>query len=301
MLPLPTILRRREESFDMKRFNFMKNSEGGEPITVGRTGKKKLDLFPRIVCFLVAVVVWLFMVNMNDPNSTETMTLKLSVVGELVTADGSALTVVSMDKSEVTITVKGTNRDLKHFTKGDYRAIVDVSDIEKTGEITLPVQITTPANSSIKLESQDVINVTLSVDLLVEKEIPLSVMFDENSQRVEDYEYKVLVDVDGVEIDTLESIMIKIKGAKSVVDRITAATYTVKYGEQSNKYFSVVPTYVTDSAEEIDTSRVTCSDITVTVKVISENGEEIESSSTVSWGSTEQVGSTESVSEDTEG
>ena len=260
----------------MKRFDFTKDSDNsGGSITVEHTPKKKLDLFPRIVCLIIALGIWIYMVNMNDPNSTETLTLKLDLVGatSLVTEDGTPLTVVEMDKTEVTITVKGTNRDLKTFTKGEYRATVDVSGIKKSGELTVPVKITTPANSSISLVTSGVTEVTVSVDLLVEKEIPFSVGFAEDSLPIEDYEYSILVDVDGVEFEQLDG-KIKISGPKAVIDHITSAAYTVKHGELSSKYFAVVPTYTTDSAEIIEFGRVICPDITVTVKVVNENAEE---------------------------
>lgn len=270
----------------MKRYNFMKNSDGNEPITVEHTSKKKLDLFPRIICLLVAIGIWIFMVNLNDPNSTETLTLKLDLVGAsgMVTEDGAPLAVVGVDKTEVTITVKGTNRDLKHFTKGDYRATVDVSGIKNSGEMLLPVKITTPAGSSINLVSSGVTEVTVNVDLVSEKEIPITVGFAVDSLPLEGYEYELGVDVDGVAMSELGN-KIKIKGPKSVVDRITGASYFVVYGEQTNKYSQVVPTYVIDNGEVLDTGRVICPDITVTVKVIvpdsleseSESGEESES------------------------
>ena len=278
----------------MKRFDFTKDSDNsGGSITVEHTPKKKLDLFPRIVCLIIALGIWIYMVNMNDPNSTETFTLKLDLVGatSLVTEDGTPLTVVEMDKTEVTITVKGTNRDLKTFTKGEYRATVDVSGIKKSGELTVPVKITTPANSSISLVTSGVTEVTVSVDLLVEKEIPFTIGFAEDQLPIEGYEYSILVDVDGIEFDQIAG-KIKVSGPKSVIDHITAATYTVKYGEQSSKYFSVVPTYVTDSAEVIDFSRVVCPDITVTVKVINEDSEEEESSETSESSESEQESET---------
>ena len=269
---------RREESFNMKQYDFRRNSDGttGE-ITVEHTPKRKLDLLPRIICLLAAIGIWIFMVNMNDPNATETMTLKLSIVGDLVAEDGTPLTVLGMDKTEVTIQVKGTNRDLKSHTAGDYRAVVDVSGVKKSGEITIPVKITTPANSTIKLDTQDVVDVTVTVDLVAEKEITLDVKFAEDSLPVEGLEYEIGVDVDGVDLTTIGN-KIKIKGPKSVVDHITSATYTVVHGEQSNKYFAVVPTYATDLVDPIDTSRVICSDITVTVKVITPEPEESDSS-----------------------
>ena len=270
----------------MKRYDFMKNSDGNEPITVEHAPKKKLDLFPRIICLLLAIGIWIFMVNINDPNSTETFTLKIDLVGasNMVTDEGTSLAVVGMDKAEVTITVKGTNRDLKHFTKGDYRATVDVSGIKKSGEMTLPVKITTPTDSSINLVTSGVTEVTVSIDLVSEKEIPITVGFAPDSIPLEGYEYELGVDVDGVAASELGN-KIKIKGPKSVVDRITGANYFVVYGEQTNKYSQVVPTYIIDNGEALDTGRVICPDITVTVKVIapdtleseSESGEESES------------------------
>ena len=138
----------------MKQFDFMKDPDasGADSITVEHTPKRKLNLFPRLVCLFTALVIWIYMVNVNDPDMTETMTLTIELKG-VETLEEAGMMVYGLSERTVTVTVKGTNRDLKQFTEADYKATVEVGGINEVKDnIQLPINIIVPENSNISLE-----------------------------------------------------------------------------------------------------------------------------------------------------
>lgn len=156
----------------MKQFDFMKDpdNKGADSITVEHTPKRKLDLFPRIICLLVALGIWIYMVNMNDTDATETITLRIELTG-VDTLEGEGMMVYGFDERTVTVTVKGTNRDLKQFDESGYKATVDVIGITEAKVNNLPITIKPPANTSITVESLTPGNVLVISDFIEIKTI----------------------------------------------------------------------------------------------------------------------------------
>lgn len=156
----------------MKRVDFMRDPDnnGNESITIERTSKRKIDIFPRIICLLFALGIWVYMFNMNDADTTEEITLRIELSGESVLHE-EGIMVYGFDERSVTVTVKGTNRDLKRFVESDYKAIVDVIGITEAKVNNLPITIKVPANSSITVVSTTPGNVPIISDFVEEKTI----------------------------------------------------------------------------------------------------------------------------------
>jgi YbbR domain-containing protein len=211
----------------MKHFDFMKDpyKKGDKAISVANKKKRKLDLLPRLICLLLALVIWIYIVNLNDTDITSTMTLEIQVVGADTLADNGMM-MYGMDKTGVTITVKGSNRDLKKYSEADYSAVVDVSDLQTAGKHTLPISIKTPAGSSISTTSVEPATVSLMADFYATKELPLNIF--EKYIKISAYDYSIEKSSDTV----------KVSGPKSVVDKISYAGYTIEGEISLSKSFS---------------------------------------------------------------
>ena len=213
----------------MKQYDFIRDPEkkGDAGITLERTSKRKLDIVPRIVCLLIAAFIWIYMVNLNDTDITSTMTLKINVVGaEELRADDNML-IYGLDKNTVTITVKGSNRDLRKYAETDYIASVDVSQLNSEGKHTLPINISTPAGSSITVVGADPQQVNLYSDYSVTK----SVRFDVKPgamTTVTTYTYDI----------EQSTYYIDVIGPRSMVDIIDSVQYHVDGEFYSSKSFS---------------------------------------------------------------
>ncbi len=258
----------------MKQYDFMKDPDknGAESITVEHTPKRKLDLFPRIVCLLVALGIWIYMVNINDADAIETITLRIELSG-VDTLESEGMMVYGFDERTVTVTVKGTNRDLKQFDESEYKAIVDVIGITEAKVNNLPITIKTPANTSITVESLTPGNVLVISDFKEIKSIEnIKVGFglagDKNF-------------VGDVSVDSLD-----ISGPREIVSKIVSVEFKID-GEvkdgQEIKNLSVVKFYDMNG-EEVDVKGA----VTILTKEISVIINE-ETSSSESSESTEET------------
>lgn len=206
----------------MKKYEFIKDTDenGNKTISVSDKPKRKLDLFPRFLCLLISLVVWLWMVNFNDTDVLETMVLKIEVEGQDVLEDREMM-IYAIDKREITVTVKGSNRDLRKYSADDYRAVVDVSKIDEAGQHTLPLYVIPPQGSSLTVSESEPLNVSLKTDFVARK----NVSFDVFVTNVQDgglvkYSFENRLADDGNKV-------VDIVGPASYVDLISSARLTV--------------------------------------------------------------------------
>ncbi|MBQ8408852.1 MAG: hypothetical protein IJY39_08315 [Clostridia bacterium] len=213
----------------MKQYDFRKDPEkkGDEGITVAHTPKRKLDIVPRIVCLIIAAFIWIYMVNLNDTDITSTLTLKINVTGvdELRAQDN--MVIYGMDKSTVTITVKGSNRDLRKYSESDYVATVDVSQLSKDGKHSLPISIKTPSGSSITVVGTDPQNVNLYSDYSVTKSVRFEVLRG-SMTTITTYKYEIVQ----------SDYYVDITGPRAMVDIIDSAQYHIDGEFYSSKSFA---------------------------------------------------------------
>ncbi len=179
-----------------------------------RASRKKLDLGARLVCLLIALIIWIYMVNFHDTDSMETLTLKIDVVGVDALSAHDDMMVYDMDKKTVSITVKGTNRDLKEFSDLEYKASIDVSKISTIGEHKLEVVVKTPDNSTITLVSADPATVSLWADRKTSREIPVDTVI-----------VGVLNQMSFMATASIDEI--KVEGPRIIIDRISVAVIEV--------------------------------------------------------------------------
>lgn len=199
----------------MKQFEFMRDPDGksGDGISISNGRKNKLDLIPRLVCIIVAIVIWLWTVNLNDTDITETMVIKIDYTG-ISELESSGMMIYGMDKTEITVTIQGSNRDLRKYSGSEYSATVDVSRIKEMGQYTLPVSVNIPLNTSIKVIESEPLNVNLRADESVEKSVPFDVMIENGATN---HSYNIEKSVSSIEI----------KGPKAVIDMIEYARFSV--------------------------------------------------------------------------
>ena len=199
----------------MKRYDFIKDTDdnGKETITVSNSPKHKLDLIPRIVCVLISILVWLWMVNLNDTDVTETMIVKINVVG-LDKLEDDGMMIYGMDKSEITVTVQGSNRDLRKYNPDAYTATVDVSSINEVGQHTLPLTIKTPSDTSLTIVESEPLNVNVHADFKAVAEVSFDVLIENG---LLNYSY----------VTTKNSTSIQLEGPKTIIDMIETARFSI--------------------------------------------------------------------------
>ncbi|MBE6583418.1 MAG: hypothetical protein E7649_00360 [Ruminococcaceae bacterium] len=212
----------------MKKLEFVNDPDktGDESVVVSDKKRRKLDIFPKLICLLIAIVVWLWMVNLNDTEATETKLLKIEYIG-VQSAESGNVMFYGMDKTEVTVTIKGSNRDLKKYTDSEYHAVVDVSSFTPSNivageKITLPITIQTPEKSSLSVSDSNELNVSMYVDTYMVKEVPFDAMVDKNNDDTNTYEK--IVSIEG---NNGKGNVITIAGPSKIVSLISHARYNI--------------------------------------------------------------------------
>ena len=161
----------------MKQYQFMKDVDenGEQTVNVAFKPRRRFNLVASLVCLLGAIAIWLAVVNINETDVTETMVLKITYEG-VEELEERNMMIYGMDKTEVTVTVQGTNRDIKKHAVEDYSVVVDVSDLITTGSYILPLEIKIPDDSKVTVAPDSSLNVSLFCDVAAEKTVPFDVL-----------------------------------------------------------------------------------------------------------------------------
>ena len=249
----------------MKQYQFIKDTDenGKESINVSYKPKRRLDLFARLGCILAALLIWLAIVNFNQTDVTETMVLKINYVG-LEALEGDGMMIYGMDKTEVTVTIKGSNRDIRKHEAEDYSVVADVSGLSEAGTYTLPLTVKIPADSGVTVESDSSLNVSLICDISAEKLVGFDVLVSTVQEGgLVSYAYE----------STQSEREILIKGPKQIVDTISSARFNANGNFVSNAdemtYSNFPLTFLDKNLNEVGNSGVveyTTEEITVNVK-----------------------------------
>ncbi len=249
----------------MKQYEFVNDpdAQGDDSVIINNRRKRKLDLMPRLVCLFIALLIWLWMVNINDTDVTETMVLKIDLVG-LETLENDGMMIYGLDKTEITVTVKGSNRDIRKHGADEYRAAVDVSSIDEVGQYTLPLSVTVPADSNVTVVESEPLNLSLMADLSETKKVPFDVLVSSVQEGgLIKYSYESAYEIKEIEIT----------GPKSVVGAINSGRFNVNGnfgGSNDEMYFSDFPlTFLDKNFSEVKTDnsivRYSTEDIAVVV------------------------------------
>ena len=267
----------------MKKYNFMHDpeSENSDSVTLERKKRKKWDIGPRIVCLLVALVIWIYMVNINDNEVEESKMLTIEIVGEEVMQTNSEMAIYGIDKKVVNVTVKGSNRDLRKYGAGDYKVTVDVSGLDTPGDHTLQINVIPPEKSDITVVSFEPSTVTVHIDNRIEKEVPLIVDYTSRTNRFDILEYST----------AQSASTIKIKGPKNVLEKIDVAVFEITgtldssrqytdfdlcfYDKKNKEIFEAEYEYIDYSTQDItvDLHAIFRMSVPIKVKVLNEGSE----------------------------
>ena len=214
----------------------------------------------KIVSVLVAVAVWLVVVNLDNPDKTQSFTIPIEVKNDEVLASQGKVYEVYRESDKATIYVTGKRTLMETLSPSDFKATADLSQInyEKSGDIKeIPVEVTAVRHEKDLTINQKTNNMLITIEDLSTKQFNIS--GDPQGTPAEGY---------AVGEVTVNPSLIKISGPQSVVSRVNrvAATINVE-GATSDVSDSVAPVLYDENNEVIDPARLTMSHERVTVGV----------------------------------
>ncbi len=126
-------------------------------------GGKHHDLIAKAVCLVLALILWIYVMEAENPDWEETIE---GVPIELINTDDieidSGLMIYGGYSSTVDVTLRGKKNLISGLTADDIKATADVSEISEAGEYQLDVSLTVPDDTDIVSRSAD--TVTVEVD-----------------------------------------------------------------------------------------------------------------------------------------
>lgn len=230
--------------------------------SAGETTNEKAPLpkrwfFSRVFCFLLALGIWIYVVNVTTQEYEKTFSLiDIAVEGSEELQERNNMSVVNLEESKVSITVKGLRSDISKLTERDFSAYIDVSKLTENGKHRLEVSVDLP--DTVSLVSKYPETVTISVDENVEQEFEIEIDVTEYSM---DTIYEM-----GTPTSDITTILVK--GPSNVINRIKAAKAFINLGTVMTS--SVIRTeivLVDNVGNSIDTTYLTLDNTSVTVVV----------------------------------
>ncbi len=229
----------------------------GKNAPAERAPLPKRWFFSRILCFLVALGIWIYVVNVTTQDTEKTFNLiDINVEGLEELQEATNMSLVDLEESKVSITVKGLRSDIGNLSEKDFSAYVDISKLKEVGKHDLEVSVNLP--STVSLVSRYPETVTVSVDKSVERDIALEIALTEyNMENI--YEMGTpSADVNSVHVIGPSDVLNRVRSAKAYINLGTVMTSTVIRTE-------IV--LVDKAGNSIDTTFLTMDNTSVTVTV----------------------------------
>lgn len=203
----------------------------------------------KLICLLVAIVLWFVVINEQNPNSESSYTVP--VVVENLDSQYIATDV----PKNVYIRLTGPRNTMVNVGANDIKAYVDLSAAEE-GTMSVPIQVDLPAG--IKIAKQSIATANVRIDVYAVKEMKLTPQMEgalDNDLSVESVKMvpeKVIV-----------------SGARRLINQINRAEVAIPVGGKKNDFTLMSPIrLLKDDGSSIEGLEVTPSQSNVKVTVI---------------------------------
>lgn len=136
--------------------------------------KKKLtnNIGIKILSVMLAFLIWIVIVNIDDPVISRTFPVNVTVLNEDVVTDiGKVYTVV--EGSVVEVTVKGNKSFVDSLKSDNIIATADMKYLSKTGSVTIDVSCNKYTTTKYSLELGDTKNLVVALEDITEKRLPV--------------------------------------------------------------------------------------------------------------------------------
>ena len=111
---------------------------------------RRTDIAARILCALAAVIVWLYVMNIDRPDFEKTFTgVPVSIENEKMIADEYNMSVISGYENTVNITVTGKKSEINKYTAQDIAAFVDLVSVNQPGKHQLEIVASAPGGLTV--------------------------------------------------------------------------------------------------------------------------------------------------------
>lgn len=217
----------------------------------------------KILAIVFAVIVWMIVVNVDDPETSKQFSVAVSVENENVITDMGKVYEV-LDGSDVAVfTVTASRSVVEQLTSADFKATADMSQIE--GMSLVPIEVSALKYASRVTIQKKTQNMQVSIEEL------------KSSQFVITAEYEG-VPAGGCAVGEVGVTpnVITVTGAESVVSGISKVVATINVNGMSTDITDrVVPALYDEEGRSVSAENLTFSQDAVTISATIENKKEV--------------------------
>ncbi len=212
----------------------------------------------KILAVIFAGVLWLAVVNIDDPVTTRSFTTTVSVEnGDYLTGIGKYYEIIN-NSNTITCKVSGKRSYLERMGNSDFRATADLKMIENLNRV--PVEITPQRYGGYVTVASKLYYLDLDVEDLVSKPFVISVQTDGKPSKQH-----------ALGETSVSPTLLRVSGPASVVDTIDKAVAAVNVEEMSQDLTdSVIPILYNKDGNEVDTKDLTFNiqNVMVSVRIL---------------------------------
>lgn len=163
----------------------------------------------KILSLLIAVIIWLVIINVDDPIITEKFEdIPVTVVnGDVITEKDKVYTITSGSKVDISVT--GRREFVQSLTNSDVVATADLSKLSITGAAYIEAKVTKYTTTNPKVELGSTKMLTVELENKIEKTFPVEIRLSGEI----DSGYTIIE-------KSASPNMITVSGAESVISKI---------------------------------------------------------------------------------
>lgn len=216
------------------------------------------NLALKILALVFASVLWLAVVNIDDPKTTRTFTATVSIENTDYLTDIGKYYEVINNSNTVTFKVTGKRSYLERMGNSDFKAVADLKMMENSNRV--PIEITPQRYAGNVTVMSKTYYLELAVEDLMSKPFVISVQTEGK-----------VSEQNAVGETSVSPTLLRVSGPASVVSKIDKVVATVNVeGMTMDITDSVIPTLYDTDGNEIDTTelRFNIQNVMVSVKIL---------------------------------
>ena len=208
----------------------------------------------KVAALLSAIVLWVVVVNVEDPSKTSSFTTTVSVENEnVLTEQGKYYTI--LDNATVTFRVTGKRSIIDRLTNGDFQAVADMTYLQDDSRIPIDITAKQYANV-ISISSQ---RHYLQIEIGNEMENRFVISASTSGKPAEGSTVKSV---------TVTPNIITVVGPDAIVEKIDRVTASIDVaGMSADLSETVVPQFLDKNGESVDITELSVSSETVEISV----------------------------------
>ena len=213
----------------------------------------------KILAVIFAFIMWLAVYNIDDPNKTKTFTTNVTVENESAIREMNKCYEVINGTNTVSFSVSAKRSVLDKLEDTDFQAVADMNRmvIDATGEkASIPIEISCKrGGSSLKYNGKNKY-LQIAVEDLMSRRFMITA--DTKGEVAQGYALG--------EVVVTNPNVLNVAGPASIVEKIDKVVATIDVeGMSSNLSDNVIPVLYDAKGEEVDITRLTLSNTTVTI------------------------------------